>query len=449
VILEELLNKVDDSQLLWILPERQITAGELKLNVVACRKSIQCIGIDKLRVALELSDSVGALIWMLALDGFAEQVFLVSEALQKSDDYSLLQLQFQANLTVNKTIDFEVRAAVNEESLDGSPTPEVRYSTVWVLATSGTTGTPKLIEHSTESLTKTCKVDLERGKGFVWGLVYDPFSFAGLQVVLQALASGSTLVLCNRIQEIAAQATLLRETHANALSATPTYWRKLLMSGGLQGHALRQITLGGEVADLSVLNALKSAFPLARVAHIYASTEAGVGFSVTDGLAGFPKSYLDEGVAGNELRIDDSGALLVKPEKHIPSSSGGASLANAEGFIDTGDLVEIRDGRIHFLGRESGAINVGGNKVIPEEVESVIREVEGVGEVLVKPRLSSVMGQLVTAEIQPLSSVADKALLKKAVIAHCRKRLEKYKIPALIQFVTVIEYYPTGKISRT
>lgn len=447
MILEDLLNKVDDSQLLWISPERQITSGELKQDIVACRKSI--LLTDKPRVALELSDSVSALTWMLALDGFSEVVFLVPESLQSSSDYGHLKLQFQANLTVTESLACEARVSAKEKCVDGNSPLAVRYATRWVLATSGTTGTPKLIEHSTESLTKTCKADVNRGKDFIWGLIFDPFRFAGLQVVLQALSSGSKLVLCNRIESFVAQAIFFRDSHANALSATPTYWRKLLMSGALKGHVFRQITLGGEPADKPVLNALKSAFPSARVAHIYASTEAGVGFSVTDGLPGFPQRYLDEGVAGNKLRIGDSGTLLVKPEKLTPVISGGASLTNDEGFVDTGDLVEIRGGRVHFLGRDSGTINVGGNKVIPEEVESVIREVEGVGEVLVKPKDSGVMGQLVTAEIQLLSSVSDKAVFKKAIIAHCRGRLEKYKVPALIWFVTEIEYNSTGKINRT
>ena len=216
----------------------------------------------------------------------------------------------------------------------------------------------------------------------------------------------------------------------------------------MNGHLFKQITLGGEPADQSVLNALKSAFPDARIAHIYASTEAGVGFSVTDGLVGFPQQYLKNGVAGNQLRISECGTLLVRPDKYAPTV-GGASLVREDGFIDSGDLVEIRGERILFLGRDSGAINVGGNKVIPEEIEAVIREVEGVGEVLVKPKGSGLMGQLVTAEIQPMSPDADKASLKEKIMAHCRGRLEKYKVPAFIKFVAEIEHNPTGKISRT
>lgn len=442
MILEEILIKISNEQVLWVSPKKQVTAEVLQRDIAVYRGLLR--GKDTSHVALELSDSVQALTWMMALDGIAGSVFLVPDALIRSDDHSSLKTRFQPTLTVD-----DVFTEKNpEQSGDLSGGYEAIVSTRWVLATSGTTGTPKLIEHSTDSLTKTCKLDTDRGKEFIWGLVYDPFRFAGLQVVLQALASGSRLVLCNQIGDITGQAAFLRENNANALSATPSYWRKLLMSGVFKGHFFKQITLGGEPADQSILNALKAAFPEARIAHIYASTEAGVGFSVTDGLMGFPRQYLENGVAGNQLRVSESGTLLIKPDKHIPST-GGATLANLDGFIDSGDLVAVHDGRVLFLGRDSGAINVGGNKVIPEEVEAVIREVEGVAEVLVKPKGSGVMGQLVTAEIQPKNADADTASLKKQIMARCRVRLEKYKVPALIRFVAVIEHNSTGKISRT
>tara|TARA_B100001057_G_scaffold499938_1_gene612621 strand:+ start:8152 stop:9480 length:1329 start_codon:yes stop_codon:yes gene_type:complete len=441
VILEELLTKISDDQVLWVSPEGQKTSGDLMRDIAACRDFLR--GIDASRVALELADSIDALTWMIALDGVAEVVFLVPDSLRSSDDYGSLKARFQPTLSVDES--FSGNAP--EKRGDFSGNPQAAVNTRWVLATSGTTGTPKLIEHSTDSLTRTCKLDPDRGRDFIWGLVYDPFRFAGLQVVLQSLASGSRLVLCNHIGNVRDQAAFLRENNTNALSATPSYWRKLLMSGVLGDQQFRQITLGGEPADQSILNALKAAFPNARIAHIYASTEAGVGFSVTDGLVGFPVQYLDQGVAGNQLRISESGTLLIKPERYVPSA-GGTSMANSDGFIDSGDLVAMRNERVLFLGRDSGAINVGGNKVVPEEVEAVIREVDGVGEVLVKPKGSGVMGQLVTAEIQPRTPDTDRAALKKEIMSHCRARLEKYKVPALIRFVTEIEHNPTGKISR-
>lgn len=440
--LEELLSKISDARMLWISPRAKLSAGDLRGAVAACRERLK--GLDSKRVALELSDSVSALTWMIALDGVAGVVFLVPDSLRESEGYESLRHRFNPSLIV----DDKLADKVPEKRAGHASTSKEHVPTRWMLATSGTTGVPKLIEHSTAKLTRTCKADIDRGTDFIWGLVYDPFRFAGLQVVLQALASGSRLVLCNQIGGVTGQVAFLRENNVNALSATPTYWRKLLMSGGMKGHLFRQITLGGEPADQTVLNALKSAFPDARIAHIYASTETGVGFSVIDGLAGFPLQYLENGVAGNQLRIGESGTLLIKPDKHAPSV-GGASPACNDGFIDSGDLVEIRGERILFLGRDSGAINVGGNKVIPEEIEAVIREVEGVGEVLVKPRGSGLMGQLVAAEIQPMSPSADKASLKEKIVAHCRWRLEKYKVPVFIRFVAKIEHNSTGKMSRT
>lgn len=441
MILEELLAKISDTQVLWVFPQREMTAGALRQNIAVCKGLLRAQ--DTSRVALESSDSLRALTWMVALDGIAGSVFLVPDSLRNSDYYCDLKTRFQPTLTIDDVF----TEKVPKKSGDFSGGHRAVASTRWVLATSGTTGTPKLIEHSTDSLTKTCKLDTIRGREFTWGLVYDPFRFAGLQVVLQALASGSELVLCNQIGNVKDQAAFLRQNNTNALSATPTYWRKLLMSGVLGNHRFRQITLGGEPADQAILNALKAAFPEARIAHIYASTEAGVGFSVTDGLTGFPRQYLERGVAGNQLRISESGTLLIKPEKHVLSVAG-VPLANSDGFIDSGDLVAVRDERVLFLGRDSGVINVGGNKVIPEEVEAVIREVEGVAEVVVKPKSSGVMGQLVTAHIQPRKADADTATLKKQIMAHCRARLEKYKVPALLRFVAEIEHNPTGKISR-
>ena len=440
--LTDMLAQIDPECTLWTFPNTSLSAKALANSVNMCRQSLQCD--PNSRVAIEVSDSASALIWMLALDGIAGTVFLAPDSLRRSDIYPALKKRYDASSTIYCAAtalqqDFEVNITAHESE---------PVLTRWVLATSGTTGTPKLIEHTTESLTRTCKADNQRGKDYTWGLIYDPFRFAGMQVALQSLASGSHLVFANTLPTIGAQISFLHKNGVNALSATPTYWRKLLMSGEFKGLRLKQITLGGEPADQTVLNALAKAFPGARITQIYASTEAGVGFSVTDGKAGFPYEYLAYGVRGNQLSISNSGTLLIKPEKHTPISTGGVALADDTGYIDTGDLVMQRDSRVYFLGRDSGAINVGGNKVIPEEVEAVIREVDGVAEVIVKPQTSGVMGQLVAAEVQMEEAVSDKNILKRAVISHCREHLDKYKVPALIRFVAEIEYNTTGKLSR-
>lgn len=442
MILTDFLIQLELEQILWTFPGTTVNTQNLIESVGLYRKTLHSAAGS--RIALEVSDTATALTWMLALDGIAGKVFLAPQSLRESDDYIRLKKQFNASYTIT---DGTTTGALNVRESDKTAAHDINVATQWVLATSGTTGTPKLIEHSTKSLTKTCKLDTQRGKDYRWGLVYDPFRFAGIQVVLQALASGSQLIFANTLEKISEQIKFMRSKNFNALSATPTYWRKLLITGEMKGYSLKQITLGGEPADKTVLNALRAAFPEARISQIYASTEAGVGFSVIDGQAGFPQAFFLHGVSGNSLAVSSQGTLLIKPENYIPATFGSV-LVDSQGYIDTGDLVETCDDRVYFLGRDSGAINVGGNKVIPEEVEAIIREVDGVAEVIVKPKSSGVTGQLVTAEVQATKQVADPKVLKKFIIAHCREKLDKFKVPALIKFVDEIEYNSTGKLSR-
>ena len=101
-----------------------------------------------------------------------------------------------------------------------------------------------------------------------------------------------------------------------------------------------------------------------------------------------------------------------------------------------------------FCGRENGAINVGGNKVFPQEVEAVILSVPGVSAALVSGRSNPLMGQLVEAQLVAESGV-DPAALRQAVLTACRERLERWQVPALLKFVTSIATTAAGKAVRS
>ncbi len=111
--------------------------------------------------------------------------------------------------------------------------PATTSQTHWVLSTSGTTGTPKLVAHTLESLTSTTKLDVQAGAAMRWGLVYDPARFAGLQLVLQALLGGGVLVVPPQ-ESLAVQLAFMAKHGVNALSATPSLWRKILMTSGAE-----------------------------------------------------------------------------------------------------------------------------------------------------------------------------------------------------------------------
>lgn len=320
--------------------------------------------------------------------------------------------------------------------------------TNWIIPTSGTTNIPKLVAHTFKSLTRTAKGDIEKGKDYRWGLVFDIYRFSGIQVFLQAMLSGSTLIVSE--PDISMQEILnnLIRNNCNALSATPSFWRKVMMSKELNSLDFKIITLGGEIADKNILQALKTKFPNAKILHIYASTEAGVGFSVNDTHAGFPKYYVENGINGISLKLSETNTLMIKNEQQTQKYLSNNDLYLNDAFIDTGDIVEIKGDRVYFLGRDSGAINVGGNKVQPEEVENILITSDLVHAAFVYPKKNPMMGNIVCADIVLYNKIIDKKVAKNEILKFCREKLENFKVPAIVKFVDELETTHSGKLKR-
>lgn len=326
---------------------------------------------------------------------------------------------------------------------------EPKYcETGWIIPTSGTTSTPKLVSHNLQSLSKTVKRNVDIGKEFTWGLVFDIYRFSGIQVLLQALIGGSTLIILEAEDSVETILESLLLNKCNALSATPSFWRKIMMSRKVAELDLKIITLGGEIADNNILRVLTATFPTAKVSHIYASTEAGVGFSVNDGMSGFPKEYLQGALQHISLKISNHHTLLINNKNHGQKYLSNEKLYDESGFIDTGDIVELKDERVFFLGRDSGAINVGGNKVQPEEVENILLDYDRVKAAHVYAKKNPIMGNIVCADIVIQLDDIDQKKLKVDLLKFCRKRLENFKIPALIKFVDELQTTHSGKLKR-
>ncbi len=441
----------------WCADGRDVLAGQVAASI---RKTAWDFCKNR-SAAIECHDNRNLALALLALDGVVERLLLLPGHLSEEDAVAFARLaQCDVIFTDDRetTADslfqplpikwsaFEAYDAVFE---DHSEAPDRNRLTRWIIPTSGTTGTPKLVSHTLQTLTRTVKGDSTLGRELRWGLLFDLTRFAGLQVFLQALRGGSTLVIPHDTSDLAATIDELIEARCNALSATPSMWRKLLMSGPLEKLPLRIISLGGEICDQGILTALRKRFPSARITHIYASTEAGVGFSVTDGLAGFPAAYLQSPPPGIELRLSNEGALSVRPALVQQEYLGrDESISGSDGWIDTGDLVEIQGERCIFLGRANGAINVGGRKVQPHEIETVILGVEGVAFVGVSGRKNPILGNLVEAHVVPLPGT-DTDQLKRAIKDACLTQLEDFKRPAVIRFTDQINLTAAGKVART
>jgi acyl-coenzyme A synthetase/AMP-(fatty) acid ligase len=212
------------------------------------------------------------------------------------------------------------------------------------------------------------------------------------------------------------------------------------------------VRLSGEIADQAILNHLRSVYPQARIAHAFATTEAGLAFEVNDGIAGFPTSAI-QSTPQVEMKVEDRSLRIrsARTAKHYLGQPP-LTLKDAEGFVDTGDLIDLRDGRYHFVGRRDGVINVGGLKVYPEEVEAVINRHPAVQVSLVQTKKNPITGALVVADVvlkmtlQPANH--DVRGLQQDILLLCRDALSSYKVPAAINFVPALAVAESGKLIR-
>lgn len=406
-------------------------------------------------VLIASADVVETIRSLVALDGRARRIGFCSPHIQDSHKRLIIEKggfdvilgSGDAHIPTCATADelFRHLQSRQQRVVDAPPWDG---ATSWVMSTSGTTGLPKLVPHSLSSLTATTKTDVASMQHIRWGLLYDFTRFAGMQVLLQSLLSGAVLVVPPLDLPLHERIEFLAKRNVSHLSATPTLWRKILMVPGHQNVSIKVATLGGEIADQSILDALKASYPAARVIHIFASTESGVGFSVGDGFAGFPAEYLSDGSRGVELRVRNE--VLEVRTKRVGQKYLGSDgvIADDEGWVVTGDKVRIAGNRVFFMGRVNGAINVGGNKVMPETVEQALLSHPSVVTARVYPRSSPIAGSLVVADVVLSPSVVDKLKLKRELREFLRLQLETYQIPAFLNVVDDMEVNASGKVSR-
>ena len=318
----------------------------------------------------------------------------------------------------------------------GSPQP-------LMIRTTGTTGRPKAARHDWHMLARTV-AGLRPAPDQRWLLAYGPHQFAGIQVLLHVAASQATLVAPFPRQPKDGLDAILTEG-VTYVSATPTFWRFLLAEARSRQAALpplQQVTLGGEASPAALLQELRTRFPDARVSQVYASTEFGSITSVKDGLPGIAVGALfgDANPTSN-VRVED-GELWVRAGAGMLGYAGEPDDGPAEtgGWRPTGDLVEVVDGRVHFRGRTSDVINVGGVKVHPLPVEDRIAALDSVAVARVFGRPSALTGCIVAVEIVPVGgpAAADVEQIRRDVKAAVGDLPRAWQ-PRSVTFVDAIE----------
>ena len=411
-------------------------------------------------VLLATRDQLAAALALVELDGVAARVIICPPDLPSEHRAAVIAKGGVDAIVSDRELNDHGRLnAALRIACSFSNTPEKgerveHCSTEWVLLTSGTTGAPKMLIHNLRSLTGAIDSGLNQETDVVWGTFYDIRRFGGLQIFLRALLGRGSFALSSVDEPMGDYLLRLGAHGATHISGTPSHWRRVLMSPQARAVTPRYIRLSGEIADQAILNALHSFYPQAGVSHAFASTEAGVAFAVNDGLEGFPASMV--GAPGEvEMKIEN-GSLRIRSARTALGYVGGDSgmLADEKGFVDTGDMVELRGDRYRFLGRRNGVVNIGGLKVYPEEIEAVINRHPAVRMSVVWSRRSPISGSLVAADVvlkaELDSSGANSQIAdwKREIIQICRESLAAHKVPATIRCVPALELASAGKLAR-
>jgi long-chain acyl-CoA synthetase len=311
-----------------------------------------------------------------------------------------------------------------------------------VLFSSGSTGTSKAILHDFEALLEKFKPQ-RQGYRILSFLLLD--HIGGINTLFYGLTTGGTVVTIAERNPAYVCRTIERH-RVELLPTTPTFLNLLLLSGARQRYdlsSLRLITYGTEMMPESTLARLHETFPNVRFQQTYGLSELGIlrSKSREDGSL-----WVKVGGDGYETKIVN-GVLWVRARSAMLGYLNAESRFDDDGWFNTEDAVEQDGEWLRFLGRTSEIINVGGQKVYPAQVESVLLTMDNVVDAMVRGEPNSLLGRCVVARVklQNPESVLD---FKLRMQRHCRGRLEPFMVPVKVEITDGPLHNARGKRVR-
>lgn len=303
-----------------------------------------------------------------------------------------------------------------------------------VIFSSGSTGRHKAVLHDAAVLLEKYRSPRRQCCTLTF-LLLD--HIGGIDTLLTTLANGGSVVTVpNRDPETVCRAIALHRVQV--LPASATFLNLLLISGLYQTYDLSSLELiayGSEPMPESTLLRLNAALPHVKLLQTYGLSEMGVLHSHSKDSASL---WLKVGGEGFETKIVD-GTLWIRARSAMLGYLNAPNPVDAEGWFNTQDAVEVDGEYIRVLGRRTEIINVGGQKVYPAEVESVLLQMDNVREVAVYGERNPLTGQIVVARVN-LGEPEDPGLFKQRLRAFVRGRLANYKIPVKIELVDQDQY---------
>lgn len=312
-----------------------------------------------------------------------------------------------------------------------------------VLFTGGTTGTPRAVLHDADEFIAARAGDGVRDYRLL--SIMPMAHVGGLDALVLLWWVGATLVVASsRVPEAFAEAMV--NGRADVLVTTPSFLNLFCLAGPAciaAGAGLKVVTFGAELMPLDLLRRMRQYWSWVDFRQRFGATEAGY-VSVRDGNGAsfmINAKKTEHRVVDGELWVRARGLMLG----YLNQSESGLK---ADGWYATGDRVEeMTGGFLRVLGRDDRAINVGGLKVPPEQVECALSGLDGVAALRAHGEAHAIMGQTVTLEVVAREGV-DHAGLRAQLRAEAAKTLPSHQRPARIRFVENLNMTDAGKLDR-
>lgn len=295
-----------------------------------------------------------------------------------------------------------------------------------ILFSSGSTGKPKAILHNLNTLTeKFCEV--KRSFRSLIFLLFD--HIGGINTLFSIISSGGTLVVSpsRKPENIL---SWIEKYNVELLPTSPTFLNLVLISESYKNHdcsSLELITYGTEPMPQSLLKRLKEIFPEVKFKQTYGVSEIGILSTKSESSESL---WMKFGGKGFKTKIV-KGILMIKSKSSMAGYLNAPNPFTEDGWFFTGDEVEVKGDYYRIIGRDTDIINVGGEKVFPSEVESVLLEIDNIEDAIVYGTKNPLIGEMVVMEVN-LKKEETLIDLKKKIYKYCQDKLEKYKIPAKI-----------------
>ena len=298
-----------------------------------------------------------------------------------------------------------------------------------ILFSSGSTGKPKAMIHNLDTLIDSFKDKKEKSMNMLVFLMFD--HIGGLNTVFNALCMGACLII-PKIKDAKTICELIEKYKIMVLPSSPTFLNLILISEEYKNYdlsSLRMITYGTETMPKSLLLKLKEVFPKVKFLQTFGTSETGI--STTSSKSSNSLFMKLEDING-EYKIVENELWLRSKTQVLGYLNASMDSFTSDGWFKTGDLVEVEGEYIKIIGRAKEIINVGGEKVLPNEVESVILEISEIEDCMVYGEKNAITGQTVVCDVVLNKNIEN---IKKRVRVFCKDRLDAYKIPTKVNVV--------------